>query len=312
MGAQDVRGLVAKAAAKSDVDLVGVNEVKIIAFGAQASNRPTTLGVRYLSACSVIGVVSDLGAILAHVGPNIHGSADEDSGSFIRLAHIIMNTVQTLYQKHSSMFTESTNAYLIYAILDNNISSPEHVEIFRTRLGQMGLPLLKEFPYVPSPPATQGESRGTVWIKKEEGRPTTVYLEDKIITQGHNANTANQTSRSLAARGSSSQTKSSQASSSQASSSRASSSQASFSQASSSHNTSPQTSPPQVNPSQAAMERMFWTMIQGENEYKLVTERGQIVRRTTHAPQNVRIRIYNANKVFVATRVWNGSQWQYA
>nr|POE75502.1 hypothetical protein CFP56_53614 [Quercus suber] len=181
-----------------NVELVGINEVKFVPFVQPTSGRPVQIGVMGLSACSVVVVLSDHGAIVAHVGPNIPNAIAADS--FIRLASSKMDEVVALYRQYRLYFAQS-NATIIYAEFHGIQTSPEQTAIFRQRLRELNLPIATDCPY--ERPAVNRVSAnspaGTVLVSKDPGGPPRVFLEDRLITAGVGASSSG-SSRSQASR----------------------------------------------------------------------------------------------------------------
>nr|POF12720.1 hypothetical protein CFP56_09872 [Quercus suber] len=182
MGATDRRGLLAQALDRGMVELVRINEVKFLPFAQRAPGYPVSLGVRGLSACSVVIVVSEHGAIVAHIGPDVPGATATDS--FIRLASSKMDQLVTLYQQHRNYFVAPNNAYIIYATFQDRPTSPEKTTIIRQRLRELDLSIVKDCSYERSAASLIDGSgpEGTVWVIKRHGSSPAVFLEDQIIT----------------------------------------------------------------------------------------------------------------------------------
>lgn len=165
------------------VDLVGINEVKFLEFRRPAPREILSLGAQGLSACSIIVVASDKAAIVAHIGPNIPDSTQQDS--FLRLAHSKMDELETKYRERVHLFSNSSQTYVIYATFQRVQTCPEQVDIFRERLNTFGLRIIKESSYERSPASLMNKNRpeGTVWVvRPDPNRPTVVYVEDKIVS----------------------------------------------------------------------------------------------------------------------------------
>jgi hypothetical protein len=73
-----------------------------------ASSHHAALGVRGLSACSVVSIFSPHAAIVAYIGPNEIGPTAPDS--YIHLATHLMEEVMQLYSCYAAYFQENVKA----------------------------------------------------------------------------------------------------------------------------------------------------------------------------------------------------------
>ena len=176
-------GYLARAVDARIVDIVEINEVKFLPFGSDIRTPLKTVGVRGLSACSVVVLASQYGAIVAHIGPNVLGSTDPRS--FIILAHQKMDEVGRLYQQNRQRFPQGTKTYVIFATFGGTPTSQEQTSIFRQRLQALNLPIDKDVSYERPQLSEVNNKRpeGTVWVDGRRDFPV-VYLEDKVITPG--------------------------------------------------------------------------------------------------------------------------------
>ncbi|KAI9710935.1 MAG: hypothetical protein M1820_002371 [Bogoriella megaspora] len=118
---------------EQNVELVNINEVKCTNF----NSGPQVLGVRGLSACSVVAIVSPYAAIVAHIGPNVFGSFDPLS--FIHLAQNKMDDVVQIYNNNWNFFLENVKTYVVCAMLHGNVqTAPEQVMIILESLKALG------------------------------------------------------------------------------------------------------------------------------------------------------------------------------
>ena len=267
------KSLLAQALANEIVDLVKINEVKFLLFDKPVKGHPVTLGVKGLSACSVIILASDYAAVLAHIGPNELGS--QDPQSFVRLANNKMSELEEIYRKNQRFFGSDSHAYLIFATFQSKPTSPEQTDIYRSRLKGLGIPLVSDKAYERSPKDLVDDDRpeGTVWVVKRPNARPTVYLEDRAVTPNANSMPA---------------------SSAQAGSSQPSSSQA-------------------ANVSQPALQRptdSYWVRRHGSTEYLLLTKSGQVLQRSQTPPQGVHIRLFDQNGAYMKTATFDGERWK--
>ena len=165
------------------MDLVKTNEVKFMLFDKPVKG----LGVRGLSACSVIILASHYAAVLAHIGPNELES--QDPQSFLGLANNMMSEVEELYRKNQRYFGSSTHAYLIFATCQSKPTSPEQTAIYRDRLKGLGVPLVSDHTYECPPKDLVDDDRpeGTVCVVKRPYTRPIVYLEDRAVTPNANS-----------------------------------------------------------------------------------------------------------------------------
>ncbi|KAK5150139.1 hypothetical protein LTS14_010402 [Recurvomyces mirabilis] len=176
------QSLLAQALGRGLVELVGINEVKFLLFDRPAEGRRVSLGVKGLSACSVVILASDHGAIMAHIGPNELGS--RDPRSYLRLANEKMDELESIFRENQRYFGAGSHAYLIFATFQDKPVSPEQGDIFRARIQSLDVPLISDRPYERSTSALIDDDRpeGTVWIVKRQDTRPTVYLEDRLVS----------------------------------------------------------------------------------------------------------------------------------
>ncbi|KAM3414379.1 hypothetical protein BST61_g11020 [Cercospora zeina] len=106
-----------------------------------------------------------------------------------------MTEVETTYRTNRQYFERDSHAYLIFATFEDQKTSPEQFDHFKTRLLAFGLPIVSENAYKRSPSQLMDGTRpeGTVWVVKQQNQPPRVYLEDKIIRTHSTSWTARQT-----------------------------------------------------------------------------------------------------------------------
>lgn len=264
------------------VDLVGINQVKFRSFGRPVTGAPpVSLGVRGLSACSVIILASDHAAIAAHIGPNEPGASANDPQSYLRLANNKMSELEDLYRKNRQYFGSDSHAYVIFATFASRPTSPEQTAIYRDRLRGLGVPIVSDSAYERSPQSIIDNDRpeGTVLVvKRQETRPT-VYLEDRIVVPDaklmpsrHVATNAPQTSSSAVA-----------------SSSRA---------------------VPQTSDQQSA--EPYWAIRKGSKEYMLLNKSGSLLQSTLSPPKGVRICLFDRSGAISKAVIFDGKNWKPA
>jgi len=172
-------GLLAQAEQKGVVSLVGINKVKFVPFPKKPTKgQICSAGIRQLSACSVVIVVSELGAIVAHIGPNEEGATEPNS--YLRLTWKMMNNVARLYQDNSRCFSESTRPFVVVATFEGSIVVPEQVDIMVSSL--MEIKLVPQLVKRPIQPAVDDSSpEGTILVL---GGSSTfkVFVEDEVLT----------------------------------------------------------------------------------------------------------------------------------
>lgn len=238
----------------TSVHLVSINDVKFVLFGNSPSHR-VKLGVRGFSACSVVILASDYGAIVTHVGPNEIGADSNDTQSFKRLAHSKMSELGRLYSQNKRCFGSDSHAYLVFATINGETVSPEQTAIFTDQLERLGMPLVTRRGYGTSPSSYINTGpAGTLLVERGLNARPIVYLEDGVVTPDPKLTPAR-----LAP--------------------------STSSQPSSSRDLQKSRTPTQqrVDP--------YWAYREGFPEYSLIGESGQVLQRSQAIPENVWIRL---------------------
>jgi hypothetical protein len=174
-------GFLARAVDADIIDLVGINEVKFLRFHQQSSPF-SSLGVKGLSACSVMIYASESGAIVAHIGPNILGSQDPHSP--LTLAHGKMNEVDSFCNENRDCFSGGSRSRIIFATFQGNITSLEQVQVMEGRVRQLPGVDSASFKYERRDPTeiTDRGPYGTVWIDARAADFPRIYVEYEDIT----------------------------------------------------------------------------------------------------------------------------------
>lgn len=268
------QSLLAQAIARGLVELVGINEVRLMLFERPAEGRPVSLGVKGLSACSVVILASDHGAILAHIGPNELGA--QDQRSYLRLAGEKMDELESLFHENQRYFGAGSHAYLIFATFQDTPVSPEQTAIFKARLQSLQVPLVSDRPYERSISTLIDDDRpeGTMWIVKRRDTRPIVYLEDRLVSP----------IVPTVSVGSPAQLHPSQS------------------------------DPSQAGPSHIIQqhEESQWMRRQGQADYILVSESGQVLQLSSSPPQRVWVYLYNQDGSYKGAAMLDGTTWDYA
>lgn len=158
---------------------VAINEVLFKQFTPSSNGQTVSIGVCSLSACSVVIIASQYGAIVAHIGPNIEGSSDPDS--YKKLAEQKMDEVSNLYQQYRTCFPANTKTYVIVATIGGNVLTAEQKDIMTRRMTALGFPDTAEIHRPVLRFEHDDQPEGTV-VVEGDGQKFQVLLEDKSIT----------------------------------------------------------------------------------------------------------------------------------
>ncbi|KAF2021875.1 hypothetical protein BU24DRAFT_417508 [Aaosphaeria arxii CBS 175.79] len=161
------------------VRLVGINEVASATLSAELGlGKIGSIGVRGLSACTVVIVASRHRAILAHVAPNELESPEEDS--YIKLAHRMMDDLFEAYRNHSQWFAGNTRTWVVYAVIGSDVATPEQKDIITSRIKEMNLPEPIQIARPLKPFVSSSQSEGTVVVigSADSAR---LFVEDREI-----------------------------------------------------------------------------------------------------------------------------------
>jgi hypothetical protein len=110
--------------AGSEVKIVGINQHDWTVF---YSGNQKSIGVRGLSACLVIAIISPHAAAVAHIGPNVYGSSDPNS--FIELAKRLTRAVVSTCEANQQMFPPGSKTHIVCATVNNGIiTAPEQLK----------------------------------------------------------------------------------------------------------------------------------------------------------------------------------------
>lgn len=257
-------GYLAELLEKDEVELVGINKVRFVQFisGRPVRGQHVALGVRGFSACSVVVVISDYAAILAHVAMDYvpEDPRSRPLDSFLNLAHETMQEFEKLYFDNRSLFpggTTGTKAYTLYSERhDMRSRSQEH--IFEEYLTKWRIQTIKttSYPHSSLGQISNESPKGTVFVGKPPGRPPMVCYEDTDIaittTVGSPRAQGAQAVRSSPARSS-----------------------------------PPAAGPSQTSSSRASVQRGCWTFDEGRPGYRFVDDRGNVVEERREKPVGV-------------------------
>lgn len=140
------------------------------------------IGTRGLGSCSVAMIVSEYGAILAHISPLplqplAVAPADPHAGD--NNARMMMDRVYEVYTHYREFFPVS-NTHVVCAWYQGDVALPDQLAIMQDRFRQMGLePAIHKY-VVPGNRAIPGQGTVIV-ISSGPGELPGVYVEDELV-----------------------------------------------------------------------------------------------------------------------------------
>ncbi|KAL5344142.1 hypothetical protein BJX70DRAFT_352654 [Aspergillus crustosus] len=154
--------------------LVPMGQVNFVAF-----NQLPAIGTWDLMGCSVVLVVSQFGAILAHIPPQPQATLDPNAGDANVLR--MMNQVRNLHIQYSALFPLATTS-IVCAVYGGQVALPDQLEIMRRKFSEMGYTPLIQYYHVPTNVSQPGQ--GTVVARILPGHTTpTVFVQDRPVFQ---------------------------------------------------------------------------------------------------------------------------------
>jgi hypothetical protein len=181
-------GLLSDADASGEVKKVGINQHDWTLF--YSDDYPKAIGVRGLSACSVIAVVSPYAAAVAHIGPNVFGSLDPNS--LIEIAERLTKEVVTTCTANDTQFPVASKMHIVCATVNNNvITAPEQLKAMYQGLKALPHGNIQWHHYEQSSQVLIDNRThlGTVFVDGRHGTPR-VYVEDRDMTDTPGINLA--------------------------------------------------------------------------------------------------------------------------
>jgi hypothetical protein len=173
-------GLLSDAVANGQTKTVGINQHDWTIF--YSNNHLKAIGVKGLSACSVIAIVSPHAAAVAHIGPNILGSSNPNS--FIELAQNLTRETVSICTANPTLFPRESKTHIICATVNNNlITAPEQVRAMYQGAKKLPHSNVQWHYYEQSDPTSIDPQThlGTVFVDGRHGTPR-VYVEDRDVT----------------------------------------------------------------------------------------------------------------------------------
>ncbi|KAL1850488.1 hypothetical protein Daus18300_012902 [Diaporthe australafricana] len=178
------RGILATWEDTGSVLVVPMGEVRFIAF-----SNTLAIGTRGLGSCSVALVVSQHGAILAHIPPlplepssppaSAQSKAESDPYAGDKNVRKMMGYVKDLYNYNRSFFPTS-NTHVVCALYQGEVALPDQMAIMRDVFREMGLDPVRHTYDVPGNRAIPGQ--GTVIATSFlDGQFPSVWVEDKLV-----------------------------------------------------------------------------------------------------------------------------------
>lgn len=180
------RGILTTWEDAGSVVVVPMGGVQFIAF-----SETSAIGTRGLGSCSVALIVSQHGAILAHIPPlplklsSPPASAQSESASdpYVGDENVrkMMGQVKDLYNHYRSYeYFPSSSTHVVCALYQGAVALPDHLAIMQEAFRQMALDPVTHTYDVPGNRAIPGQ--GTVIATSFlDGRLPSVWVEDKLV-----------------------------------------------------------------------------------------------------------------------------------
>ena len=154
-------------------DLVGLDNMKFRQFGL---GGPGSLGAMNLNGGTAVAIVSEAGAILAHISPRAAFS-DPQQATGDDHALEMMRHVRRLFEIHRRSFdNQGTYSVVIYGMYGGEVALPDQLRIISDGLMIWGI-TPRHAPYEVTPANQRGPAAGTVLIDGRYGHPA-LYVED--------------------------------------------------------------------------------------------------------------------------------------
>lgn len=167
-------GLFNVAKGRGETYEIGMDEVLFTPF--EGTKRCT--GTEELNSCTVVTLVSSLGAILAHIPPRPKlTSSDPEAGD--HHTEEKMDEFGRLFHRYRDSFPPGKTTWVVSAIFQGEIALPHQKAIIERKLGEFGLTYTNSAYMVimdqVRPP------KGTVFIDARGEKPL-VYVEDHCLS----------------------------------------------------------------------------------------------------------------------------------
>jgi hypothetical protein len=155
--------------------LVAMDQASFVSF----QGRRRCIGTSDLNSCTVVMIVSQLGAILAHISPNPNTDLSNLSAGDQHLERL-MNDVAHLYNQYSSHFPQGRKSWVVSAVYQSEIALPGQIEIIGRTFRRLGLTYKTAYYDVLDSDAPRGPAKGTVFIDGRGPEPL-IYVEDQLV-----------------------------------------------------------------------------------------------------------------------------------
>lgn len=166
-----------------EIMVVGMDEVLFNDFRSRRC-----LGTEDLNSCSVAMIVSEYGAILAHIAPRSPTAGISDMEAGTRFMKRKMDEVVALYHNYQKYFPAEKVSCVVTALYRGEVALPDQEHIMAEKLRDVGLdPVVRHYHVSRS---TFSPPTGTVLIdaRDERGMPR-VYIADQEITMSKSQQT---------------------------------------------------------------------------------------------------------------------------
>jgi hypothetical protein len=172
-------GMLGRAYRRQEVYVVGLDEVKFMAFDTHLRS----IGTAELGGCSTVMILSHHAVIFGHIAPLPAVRHSDDYFAGDRHCENMMRRVAELYNANQHYFP-TDESWVVCALQNNEFGVPDHPDIICSRLLDLGLrPSLTTYDVEGSASnqrrAVQGQ--GTVYIDGYGPSGPTVYVEDRPV-----------------------------------------------------------------------------------------------------------------------------------
>lgn len=135
------------------------------------------VGTQNLNGCTAVAIISNYGAILAHIPPLPYVTTNPHVGMQNLQARVA--EMMAAYQQHVDYFPAAASSLVVGAFFGGQAALPHHLEHIRVSLTQRGLiPRLRLYQVTAGGHPTPAQ--GTVFIDARWGPPV-VYVENQPV-----------------------------------------------------------------------------------------------------------------------------------
>ena len=171
-------GLFVRALRRGEAHEVAMNEVCFVAFTGKSLR---SVGTRNMNGCTIVMIVSQYGAILAHIPPRPAAARDTDPQAGDQQCTQRMSELADIYRTFRRVFPTDTRSWVVSALWEDEIALPCQRQIIEAKLREMGLNHSSANYRAVMPSQSDDNTKGSVFIDARVARPPQVYVEDILV-----------------------------------------------------------------------------------------------------------------------------------